>query len=95
MNERKSFSLESVLGLPSIKEINKLSPYAVRLASRWANEWPGKIRELEAAGKLVTTLKQRAEVEALSEWRERVRMVRSLPEGKMDSAQERNSWPAP
>ncbi len=95
MSDRKSFSLESVLGSPSIKEINKLSPYAVRLASRLAKEWPGEIRELEAAGKLVATLRQRAEVEALSEWRERVRMVRSMPRGEMDSGRERNSGPAP
>jgi hypothetical protein len=74
-------SLESVLDSPSAREIDKLSPYAIRLANKWAQERPGKIRELKAAGKLVTTLKQSAEIEALREWRERVRAVRAMPMG--------------
>jgi len=81
MSDRKSFFLESVLDSPSAREIDELSPYAIRLANQWAKERPGKIRELKAAGKLVTTLKQSAEIEALREWRERVRAVRAMPMG--------------
>ncbi len=77
MSERGSFSLESVLDPSSVKEINKLSPHAIRLARKWAKEWPGKTRELDAAGKLVTELKHSAEAEALQEWRERIRLVRA------------------
>ena len=76
MSDQGPSFLETVLNTPSVKEIKKLSPYAISLAQRWAKEWPDKTRELEAAGKLVKTLKQRAEVEALSEWRARVRAVR-------------------
>ena len=76
MSDRSSFSLESVLHSPSINEINKLSPYAVRLARRWAKERPGETRELEASGKLVEVLKERAEEESLRQWRSRVRAVR-------------------
>lgn len=80
MSDRGS-SLESVLGSPSVDEIYKLSPYAVKLAKRWVKEWPAKTRELEAAGKLVPALKQRAEAESLSEWRARIRAVRATPGG--------------
>jgi len=76
MSDQGSSLLESVLRARSVKEINKLSPYAVRLATRWAKEWPGKTRELEAAGTLLNTLKQRAEAEALNQWRSRIRVVR-------------------
>ena len=79
MIDQGSSFLESVLHEPSVKEISKLSPYAIHLANRWAKEWPGKTRELEAAGTLVNTLKQRAEVEALKQWRSRVRAVRGDP----------------
>jgi hypothetical protein len=44
MSDRGSFSLESVLRSPSIKEINKLSPYAITLARLWARDWRGKTR---------------------------------------------------
>jgi len=76
MSEQGSSFLETVLKERSIREINKLSPYAVHLANRWAKDWPGKTRELEAAGTLVKTLRQRAEAEALNQWRSRVRVVR-------------------
>lgn len=75
MTDRGFFSLESVLDSPSIKE--KLSPFAIQLANRWVKESPQKARELLAAGKLVATIKQRAEDEALRQWRSRVRVVRS------------------
>lgn len=74
--------LESVLLAPSIREIEKLSPYAVELANRWAKEAPGKTRELEASGKLLAALKERAENEALLQWRSRVRAVRGEKEGQ-------------
>jgi len=77
MTERGSFSLESVLDSPSIKEINRLSPFAIQLANRWVKESPQKARELLATGKLVAAIKQRAEDEALRQWRSRVRVVRS------------------
>ena len=76
MSKREYFSLESVLNLPSVREINELSPYAVQLASRWVREQPREARELEAAGTLVSTLKQRAEDESLRQWRMRVRAAR-------------------
>jgi hypothetical protein len=65
-----------VLDAPSVREIQKLSPYAVRLANRWAKDAPGKTRELKASGKLVSTLRERAESEALLQWRSRMRAVR-------------------
>jgi hypothetical protein len=76
MSDRGSSFLETVLHAPSIREISKLSPYAVELAKRWAKEAPGKTRELEASGKLLSTLKERAENEALRQWRTRLRAVR-------------------
>ena len=76
MSDQGSSVLETVLDTPSIREINKLSPYAVELANRWAKEAPGKTRELEATGKLVAALKERAESEALRQWRQRIRIVR-------------------
>jgi len=93
MTDRGSSSLESVLGSPSIDEIYKLSPYAIKLAKRWVKEWPGKTRELEATGKLVPALKQRAEIEALHEWRERIRAVRD--HGDSPSASAGDSAPPP
>jgi hypothetical protein len=81
MSDQGSAFLESVLKKRSVMEINKLGPYAVRLADRWAKEWPGKTRELEAAGTLVKTLKQRAEAEALNQWRSRIRAVRGETPG--------------
>ena len=89
MSDQGSSFLESVLKERSVREINKLSPYAVSLALRWAKEWPGKTRELEAAGTLVKTLKQRAETEALNQWRTRIRVVR----GDAPPAPERESAP--
>jgi hypothetical protein len=91
MSDRKSFSLESVLHEPSINEISKLSPYAIRLAKSWAKEWPDKTRELEAAGTLVKTLKQRAEAEALNQWRSRIRAAR----GEQAPAERESAPPAP
>jgi hypothetical protein len=85
MSDRESFSLESVLHAPSIKEISKLSPYAIRLAKRWAKEMPAKIRELEASGKLLAALKQGAEDESLRQWRSRVRVVRGDAAPRADS----------
>ena len=95
MSDRGSFSLESVLPSPSVKEINKLSPYAVKLAKKWAREWPGKTRELEASGKLVAALRQRAEDEALRQWRSRVRGVRAITMGSVPPEPERDSGPPP
>jgi len=89
MSDQGSSFLESVLKERSVREINKLSPYAVRLAQRWAKEWPGKTLELEAAGTLVKTLKQRAETEALNQWRTRIRVVR----GDAQPSPERESAP--
>jgi hypothetical protein len=76
MSDQGSSFLESVLLAPSIMEIKKLSPYAVALANRWAKEAPGRTRELEASGKLLAALKERAENEALLQWRSRIRAVR-------------------
>jgi len=76
MSDRGSSFLETVLDAPSISEISKLGPYAVELANRWAKEAPGKTRELKASGKLLPTLKERAESEALRQWRTRLRAVR-------------------
>jgi hypothetical protein len=76
MSDQGSAFLETVLDAPSVREIQKLSPYAVRLAARWAKESPGKTRELEASGKLVDVLKQRADDESLLQWRQRIRAVR-------------------
>jgi hypothetical protein len=80
MSDQGSSFLESVLHAPSIKEIKKLSPYAVELADRWAKESPGRTRELEASGKLLAALKERAENEALLQWRSRIRAVRGEKE---------------
>jgi hypothetical protein len=80
MSDQGSSFLESVLHAPSIKEIEKLSPYAVALANRWAKEAPGRTRELEASGKLLAALKERAENEALLQWRSRIRAVRGETE---------------
>ena len=80
MNKAEQFSLESILNVPSVKEINELSPYAIRLANRWVREWPRKARELEAAGTLVSTLKQHAEEESLRQWRMRIQAARANPE---------------
>jgi phosphopantetheinyl transferase (holo-ACP synthase) len=80
MSDQGSSFLESVLKERSIKEIRKLSPYAVQLANRWAKEAPGKTRELEATGKLLASLKERAESEALLQWRSRMRAVRGEKE---------------
>ncbi|HXZ54316.1 MAG TPA: hypothetical protein VEH03_02530 [Burkholderiales bacterium] len=87
MSDRSSFPLESVLHSPSINEINKLSPYAVKLAKRWAKERPGETRELEASGKLVEVLKQRAEDESLRQWRSRIRAVRGQGDASPGGAQ--------
>ena len=76
MSEQGFPFLETVLDAPSVREIKKLSPYAVQLANRWAKEAPGKTRELEASGKLLSTLKERSENEALRQWRSRIRAVR-------------------
>jgi len=80
MSDQGSSSLESVLRAPSVKEIRKLSPYAVQLANRWVKEAPARTRELEASGKLLSALKERAENEALLQWRSRVRAVRGEQE---------------
>jgi hypothetical protein len=93
MSDRGPSLLESVLHSPSIKEINELSPYAIKLAKRWAKEWPGKTRELEAAGKLLSALKQRAEVDSLREWRQRIRAVRATPKVDLPPGPEADSGP--
>ena len=80
MSDQGSSFLESVLRARSVREIKQLSPYAVQLANRWAKEAPGKTRELEASGKLLSALKERAENEALMQWRSRVRAVRGEKE---------------
>lgn len=80
MSDQGSSFLKSVLHTQSIREIEKLSPYAVELANRLAKEAPGRARELEASGKLVATLKERAENEALLQWRSRIRAVRGQKE---------------
>ena len=49
MSDQGHAFLETVLKARSVKEINELSPYAIRLAQRWAKESPGKTRELESA----------------------------------------------
>ena len=92
MNDQGSSLLESVLHTRSIREIEKLSPYAVNLANRWAKEAPGRTRELEASGKLVATLKERAENEALLQWRSRIRIVRG---GTAPSPEKEASPPPP
>jgi hypothetical protein len=91
MSDQGSSFLETVLDAPSVREIRKLSPYAVRLANRWAKEAPGRTRELEASGKLLSTLKERAESEALRQWRSRIRAVR----GETAPAPEKEAPPAP
>jgi len=90
MSDQGFSFLESVLDEPIVKEIHKLSPYAVKLATRWAKESPAKTRELEASGKLVSTLKERAESEALRQWRARIRVVRGESAGS-----EKEAPPAP
>jgi hypothetical protein len=80
MSDQGSSFLESVLKERSVREIKKLSPYAVELANRWAKEAPGATRELEASGKLIGALKERAENEALLQWRSRIRAVRGQKE---------------
>ena len=92
MSDQGSSFLESVLHTQSIREIEKLSPYAVKLANRWAKEAPGKTRELEASGKLVAALKERSENEALNQWRTRIRVVRA---GKAPSPEKEASPPPP
>ena len=76
MNDQGSSFLETVLDVPSVREIQKLSPYAVRLANRLAKEAPAETRQLRASGKLLSTLKERAENESLLQWRSRMRAVR-------------------
>ena len=87
MSDQGPSFLESVLGAPSVREIKMLSPYAVQLANRWAKEAPGRTRELEASGKLLSTLKERAENEALLQWRSRMRAVRGDKAAAPDSPQ--------
>ena len=93
MSELGSVSFESVLDSPSVKEIKKLSPYAIQLANRWVRDWPGRTRELQAAGKLIAALKERAEVESLREWRSRVSRFRADPAGDATPGPERDSGP--
>lgn len=76
MSDQGSSFLETVLDAPSIREIQKLSPYAIRLANRLAKEAPAEARQLRASGKLLSTLKERAEIESLLQWRSRMRAVR-------------------
>jgi len=93
MSDRASVSFESVLDSPSINEINKLSPYAIQLAERWVRDWPGKTRELVASGKFISALKQRAEVDSLREWRQRIRAVRTTPKSDLPPGPEADSGP--
>jgi hypothetical protein len=86
MSDQGSSFLETVLDAPSIREIQKLSPYAVRLANRLAKEAPAETRRLRASGKLLATLKERAENESLLQWRSRMLAVRGGKAPAPDSA---------
>jgi hypothetical protein len=75
--------LERILRPKTIREIGKLPPHVERLAQRWAQQWPEETRDLESSGKLLAVLEQKAEEEALLQWRGRVRgKLRASPDGE-------------
>jgi hypothetical protein len=75
MIERQGLRLRSALAPATTREIEKLSPSAIELARRWAKETPDRVRELEASGSLISTLKKHADEEALRQRRARLRTL--------------------
>jgi len=75
MIDRQGVPLGSALAPATTREIEKLSPSAIELARRWTKESPDRVRQLEASGSLIPTLKRHAEEEALRQWRARLRTL--------------------